>query len=129
MKFSIIVIQFWFLKLGIMIHLVQMICLVKKIALFFIYLGSLNLNLNNFALGTRNSTSCSLSAFENSKEINFIKCKRSRGWWPFSAVSDDGTKELAGKLEMEIEIFTSEDAILNPAGKGRDEPQALPLPQ
>nr|XP_026691852.1 myoferlin isoform X2 [Ciona intestinalis] len=48
-----------------------------------------------------------------------------KGWWPLYRMVD-GVKEQAGKLEMSVEILTSEEEEEKPSGQGRDEPNMHP---
>ncbi|XP_078489340.1 myoferlin [Ciona intestinalis] len=48
-----------------------------------------------------------------------------KGWWPLYRIVD-GVKEQAGKLEMSVEILTSEEEEEKPSGQGRDEPNMYP---
>lgn len=36
--------------------------------------------------------------------------------------------ELTGKIDLELEVLTGKEAMLNPAGKGREDPNGLPEP-
>jgi len=53
--------------------------------------------------------------------------KNVKGWWRcYQEAGGDSPRELTGKIEMELEILTKDDAELKPAGKGRDEPNDNP---
>ena len=70
------------------------------------------------------------------KLLDLFKQKRIKGFYPFVAECRDGVRdrvggsggqvELAGKLEVELEVLTSSEASLRPAGRGREDPNANP---
>jgi len=49
------------------------------------------------------------------------------GWWPFSSTVEGKLVER-GRIELEIDLVTKEEAEKNPVGLRRDEPQALEKP-
>lgn len=76
--------------------------------------------------------------------IDLFHKKRVKGWWPVFS-SEEGERELMvraplvthahlidlhthlqGKLELEVEILTEDEALLKPAGKARDDPNQNP---
>ena len=77
---------------------------------------------------TKTAEECNLSIYEDENKnprMSLFEKKKMRGFWP---VFDDslGTRELTGKIEMELELLTEEDAIAKPAGKAREEPNLNP---
>merc|ERR1719422_2587233 len=48
-----------------------------------------------------------------------------RGFWPCFDEST-GERVLTGKVEMELELITANEAEEKPAGRGRDEPNQYP---
>ncbi|WAR21900.1 MYOF-like protein [Mya arenaria] len=62
----------------------------------------------------------------NVKTVSLFEQKRLRGFWP---VYDEknGQRELTGKVEMELELITKDEAETRPAGKARDEPNMNPV--
>ncbi|KAG5679282.1 hypothetical protein PVAND_008861 [Polypedilum vanderplanki] len=53
-----------------------------------------------------------------------------RGWCSvYGKEGNQGPIKVTGKLEIELEVLSEEKAKLNPAGKGRDGPNQLPLPK
>ncbi|ERL84734.1 hypothetical protein D910_02159 [Dendroctonus ponderosae] len=93
--------------------------------------GSLVLELARMPRGARSSKKCDLSILEpNAKKINLFKLRRTKGWWPFQA-TDRKTQQtmLGGKVELELEILTKEEAQVNIVGMGRQGPEALPPPK
>nr|XP_013005415.1 fer-1-like protein 6 isoform X2 [Cavia porcellus] len=90
------------------------------------FLGSLEMNLNNFPRAAKSAKACDLSKFENASEdskISIFQQKRVRGWWPFAK-----SKELTGKVEAEFHLVTAEEAEKSPVGKARKEPEPLAKP-
>uniref|UniRef100_A0AAR5QBP0 C2 domain-containing protein n=1 Tax=Dendroctonus ponderosae TaxID=77166 RepID=A0AAR5QBP0_DENPD len=95
------------------------------------FLGSLVLELARMPRGARSSKKCDLSIMEpNAKKSNLFKLRRTKGWWPFQA-TDRKTQQtmLGGKVELELEILTKEEAQVNIVGMGRQGPEALPPPK
>ncbi|CAH0547390.1 unnamed protein product [Brassicogethes aeneus] len=95
------------------------------------FLGTMTLELANLPKGSPSPHKCNLSIFDPmARTVNLFKIKRTKGWWPFYD-RDEKTREnfLTGKVEAELEIFLLDDAIAQPAGMGRDEPQSLPPPK
>nr|XP_045583890.1 myoferlin-like isoform X6 [Procambarus clarkii] len=62
---------------------------------------------------------------DHTNSINLFEAKRIYGFFPFTRVTE-GTTEIAGKIEMELEVVSEEEAKLRPAGQGRDEPNMNP---
>ncbi|GJQ70945.1 hypothetical protein Trydic_g861 [Trypoxylus dichotomus] len=94
------------------------------------FLGSLALDLRRMPRGARSSKKCTLQLFEPyTPQINLFRIQRIRGWWPFRGVNKANNEYiLAGKLDVEFNLLTEEEAQANPAGMGRKEPHALPKP-
>lgn len=66
---------------------------------------------------------------DHSTAVNLFEAKRLYGFFPFVRVSE-GITEIAGKIEMELEVLTEEESKTRPAGMGRDEPNMNPkLPE
>lgn len=62
--------------------------------------------------------------------MSLFQQRRIKGWWPMSGVGAEGAAgALAGKVEMELELLTEEEAAARPVGLGRSEPDALPPPR
>ncbi|XP_031628335.1 otoferlin isoform X2 [Contarinia nasturtii] len=94
------------------------------------FLGAISLNLNRFPRGAKSSKLCTLDMLklDNVPTVNIFKQKRIRGWWPFFIKKENDEFELTGKVEAEIHLLTKEEAEQNPAGFGRNEPDALEKP-
>ncbi|XP_060557298.1 dysferlin-like isoform X3 [Ruditapes philippinarum] len=97
------------------------------------FLGTVELNLNNMPMPSKRAGSCDLKQLPditmgntNVKTVSLFEQKRLRGFWP---VYDEknGHRELTGKVEMEIELITKDEADVRPAGKARDEPNMNPV--
>ncbi|CAL4063510.1 unnamed protein product, partial [Meganyctiphanes norvegica] len=60
--------------------------------------------------------------------INLFEAKRVYGFYPFIHTREgiEGDVEIAGKIEMELEVLTEEESKTRPAGHGRDEPNMNP---
>ncbi|XP_063963953.1 myoferlin-like [Lytechinus pictus] len=96
------------------------------------FLGSIELNLNGMPNPVKKAGSCSLKQLPNEakgKEVSLVslfEAKRLKGWWPVIS-EESGERELTGKLELELEILTEQEAEERPAGQARDEPNANPV--
>ncbi|XP_063877560.1 myoferlin-like isoform X2 [Scylla paramamosain] len=78
--------------------------------------------------GTSNSVAITFLD-DHSASVNLFEAKRVYGYFPFTRV-EEGVVEIAGKIEMELEVVTEEDSKARPAGLGRDEPNMNPkLPE
>ncbi|MPC33776.1 Myoferlin [Portunus trituberculatus] len=78
--------------------------------------------------GTSNSVAVTFLD-DHSTSVNLFEAKRVYGYFPFTRV-EEGVVEIAGKIEMELEVVTEEDSKARPAGLGRDEPNMNPkLPE
>ncbi|XP_077992044.1 myoferlin-like isoform X14 [Glandiceps talaboti] len=94
------------------------------------FLGTLELNLNHMPKPAKSASKCKLSmlpdAQGNAPEmLSLFEAKRSKGFWP-CANEETGARELAGKVEMELEILSIEEAEEKPAGVARDDPNMNP---
>jgi len=84
----------------------------------------------------RSASACSLDQLpeeagegEKAREVKLVdlfKKKTMKGWWPVYS-QEEGVRELAGKLELEMEVVSEEEEQLRPAGKSRDEPNMNPV--
>lgn len=95
------------------------------------FLGAISFDLNRFPRGAKSSKQCTLDMLklDNVPTVNIFKQKRVRGWWPFFIKKENDELELTGKVEAEIHLLTKEEAEQNPAGLGRNEPDALEKPK
>uniref|UniRef100_A0A8C6YG32 Myoferlin n=1 Tax=Naja naja TaxID=35670 RepID=A0A8C6YG32_NAJNA len=98
------------------------------------YLGFVELDLHSAVVPAKVSQKCSLDMIPEHKPMNVMKNvktaslfeqKSMRGWWP-CYVEKDGSRVLAGKVEMTLEVLGEKDIEERPAGKGRDEPNMNP---
>ncbi|XP_071963772.1 otoferlin-like [Antedon mediterranea] len=95
------------------------------------FLGSFELDLTNFPLGTKTSKACKPKRLTDPAvpHVSLFKLKRTRGWWPFVVKNDETQKyELTGKVDMEMILMTEDEAQRSPAGLGRKEPDAMEAP-
>lgn len=95
------------------------------------FLGAISFDLNRFPRGAKSSKLCTLDMLklDNVPTVNIFKQKRIRGWWPFFIKKENDELELTGKVEAEIHLLTIEESEQNPAGLGRNEPDALEKPK
>jgi len=94
------------------------------------FLGTVELNLNNLPAPTKKASQCSLKNLPDvgSKDVKMVSLfeqKRLRGFWPCYN-DESGTKELTGKVEMELELVSAQEVEEKPVGKGRDDPNQHP---
>eukprot|EP00069_Balaena_mysticetus_P013735 bmy_08240T0 len=97
------------------------------------YLGFLELDLHRSIIPAKSPEKCSLDMIPDLKAVNPLKAKTAslfeqksmKGWWPCYA-DKDGSRVMAGKLEMTLEVLNEKEADERPAGKGRDEPNMNP---
>ncbi|XP_014378104.1 myoferlin isoform X2 [Alligator sinensis] len=98
------------------------------------YLGFVELDLHNTIIPAKVSEKCTIDMIPEYKATNSLKApktaslfeqKSMKGWWP-CYVEKDGSRVLAGKVEMTLEVINEKEAEEKPAGKGRDEPNMNP---
>nr|XP_019595132.1 PREDICTED: myoferlin isoform X1 [Rhinolophus sinicus] len=97
------------------------------------YLGFLELDLHRTIIPAKSSEKCNLDMIPDLKAMNPLKVKTAslfeqksmKGWWPCYA-DKDGSRVMAGKVEMTLEVLNEKEADERPAGKGRDEPNMNP---
>lgn len=63
------------------------------------------------------------------KAINLFEKKEVTGWFACRGKKHGKTSDNVGKIELQLEILTAEEAALNPAGLGRNPPNALQPPK
>ncbi|CAF4514045.1 unnamed protein product [Rotaria socialis] len=91
------------------------------------FLGALTLDLNRLYKPAKDPDFCTLDILNDdaSNSVSLFEMKRLKGWWPCVNV-EGGDPELTGKVELELEILTEEEARERPAGHGREEPNENP---
>ncbi|CAM4604054.1 unnamed protein product [Caretta caretta] len=98
------------------------------------YLGFVELDLHNTVIPAKVPEKCSIDMIPEYKANNPLKApetvslfeqKSMKGWWPCYK-EKDGSRVLAGKVEMTLEVLNEKEADERPAGKGRDEPNMNP---
>ena len=110
------------------------------------FLGSITLDLCKFPRGAKTAKQCNLGMLRTDGTVptmNLFKQKRTKGWWPMYAKDENDELMLQGKVglemmmvveklslqvEAELILLTSEEAEKQPAGLGREEPNALEKP-
>jgi len=88
------------------------------------FISSIELDLTHFELPAKTSQKVNTVAEPDKKYVNIFKKRNVNGWIP--AFKQPGN-ELAGKIEIQIEILTEEEALEKPAGTGQDEPNQHPV--
>ncbi|XP_006147704.1 myoferlin isoform X1 [Tupaia chinensis] len=97
------------------------------------YLGFLELDLHRTIVPAKSSEKCNLDMIPDLKAMDPLKAKTvslfeqksMKGWWP-CYTDKDGSRVMAGKVEMTLEVVNEKEADERPAGKGRDEPNMNP---
>ncbi|XP_070540972.1 myoferlin-like isoform X9 [Ptychodera flava] len=95
------------------------------------FLGTLELNLNHMPKPAKSASKCKLSMLPdaqgnaNTEMLSLFEAKRTKGFWP-CCNEETGARELAGKVEMELEILSQTEAEEKPAGCAREEPNLNP---
>ncbi|XP_048582007.1 otoferlin isoform X3 [Nematostella vectensis] len=95
------------------------------------FIGDLCLDLTRMPRGAKTSKSCTLDLLKQDgsvPQVSFFKMKHMKGFWPFFVNTEEEEIELAGKVEAELELLTQEEAEKKPAGRAREDPQALEKP-
>ncbi|XP_067657682.1 myoferlin-like isoform X1 [Haliotis asinina] len=95
------------------------------------FLGTLDVNLNSIPRPAKKASSCSLKTIPDMNNTNAVKtvslfeCRRLRGFWPCYS-DESGERLLTGKIEMELELLTAEEAAEKESGLGQEEPNMHP---
>ncbi|NWW70970.1 MYOF protein, partial [Climacteris rufus] len=98
------------------------------------YLGFVELDLHKTIIPAKVPEKCNIDMIPEYKADGSQKAPRTaslfeqksmKGWWP-CYVEKDGSRILAGKVEMTLEVVNEKEAEERPAGKGRDEPNMNP---
>ncbi|XP_038179557.1 myoferlin isoform X2 [Arvicola amphibius] len=97
------------------------------------YLGFLELDLHHTIIPAKSAEKCSLDMIPDLKAMDPLKAKTAslfeqksmKGWWP-CYMDKDGSRVMAGKVEMTLEVLNEREADERPAGKGRNEPNMNP---
>ncbi|XP_033757648.1 myoferlin-like isoform X3 [Pecten maximus] len=95
------------------------------------FLGTLSLNLSALPKPAKKASDCTLSQLPDLqtghevKLVSLFEQKRLKGFWP--CFNDEtGERVLTGKIEMELELVSLEEADERPAGQGQEEPNMNP---
>lgn len=98
------------------------------------YLGFVELDLHKTIIPAKVPEKCNIDMIPEYKAdvsqkvpmtASLFEQKSMKGWWP-CCVEKDGSRILAGKVEMTLEVVNEKEAEERPAGKGRDEPNMNP---
>jgi len=94
------------------------------------FIGSIELDLNHLILPARNAREATLKkqAKRSSKAkdpISIFTKKHINGWYACANPEDPG--KCTGKIELEIELLTEQEALERPAASARDEPNQNPV--
>uniref|UniRef100_A0A8C3KKZ4 Myoferlin n=1 Tax=Calidris pygmaea TaxID=425635 RepID=A0A8C3KKZ4_9CHAR len=98
------------------------------------YLGFVELDLHKTIIPAKTPEKCTIamipefqadSSQKAPRTTSLFEQKAMKGWWP-CYVEKDGSRILAGKVEMTLEVVNEKEAEERPAGKGRDEPNMNP---
>ncbi|XP_068680918.1 otoferlin-like isoform X2 [Montipora foliosa] len=95
------------------------------------FIGDLTLDLTRMPRGAKSAKTCTLDMLKQDgsvPQVSFFKIKHMKGFWPFTVNTEEEEIELAGKVEAELELLTQEEAEKKPAGRAREDPQALEKP-
>ncbi|XP_055841993.1 otoferlin [Episyrphus balteatus] len=94
------------------------------------FMGAMEICLSNFPQPFDSKKSCTESQVRKKrKSMNLFREKTIKGWFPCNGPSEEGgNARIAGKLEIELVILTESEAAANPAGLGRNPPNALAAP-
>ncbi|KXJ13200.1 Otoferlin [Exaiptasia diaphana] len=95
------------------------------------FIGDLCLDLTRMPRGAKTAKTCTLDLMKQDgsiPQVSFFKMKHMKGFWPFIVNTEEEEAELAGKVEAELELLTQEEAEKKPAGRAREDPQALEKP-
>lgn len=92
------------------------------------FLGTITINLSHFPKPAATAAKCDLKPvkeFENLFVGGIVK-----GWFPsYGKNGVDGEMKQTGKLELELEVLLSDNALSDPVGLGRSPPNELPHPK
>ncbi|XP_058828007.1 otoferlin [Topomyia yanbarensis] len=93
------------------------------------FLGTMSLNLAHLPRPVTNPQKCIIEPTTTTKHpyVNLFRVDKIRGWFPIVGKKDNKIVQT-GKVDLELEILTEEEALLRPAGRGRKPPQSLPVP-
>ncbi|XP_078695252.1 myoferlin-like [Branchiostoma floridae x Branchiostoma belcheri] len=93
------------------------------------YLGMLTLNLVNMVQPVAMAKDCKTAVEEGEgvKNVSLFHVRRLKGWWPCQRMKQDGSKEVTGKVQLELEVLPASLAKQRPVGRGREEPNTHPV--
>ncbi|XP_066267637.1 myoferlin-like, partial [Branchiostoma lanceolatum] len=93
------------------------------------YLGMLTLNLVNMVQPTAMAKDCKAEEEDGkgANNVSLFHVRRLKGWWPCQRMKQDGSSEVTGKVQLELEVLPATQAKQRPVGRGREEPNTNPV--
>ncbi|TGZ70323.1 hypothetical protein CRM22_003257 [Opisthorchis felineus] len=92
------------------------------------FLGGITMHLSAIPRCAKTPKSCGLHQLApDCPRFSLFKNSQVRGWWPCADEVFEKL-EVQGKVECEMNLLTAVDAENSPAGRAREEPNALPKP-
>ncbi|VDN96156.1 unnamed protein product [Rodentolepis nana] len=94
------------------------------------FLGSIALKLSKMPRPAKTPATCGLHQLDPScPTLSLFENKQIRGWFPLVIRDEEENCDVVqGKVEVELNLVSGQDAESSPVGKGHDEPEALPMP-
>ncbi|VUZ54751.1 unnamed protein product [Hymenolepis diminuta] len=94
------------------------------------FLGSIALKLSKMPRPAKTPATCGLHQLDPScPSLSLFENKQIRGWFPMVIHDEEENCDIIqGKVEVELNLVSGQDAEASPVGKGHDEPEALPMP-
>eukprot|EP00052_Salpingoeca_macrocollata_P020806 m.175674 g.175674 ORF g.175674 m.175674 type:complete len:2346 (-) comp21363_c0_seq2:105-7142(-) len=90
------------------------------------YVGSIDVKLSDMLVPVKDAKDCDFQREVTDEDfLNLFKARRVKGWYPVTRGAKE-KEEQTGKVEVEIELMTMEEAMAKPAGKGRSDPNQWP---
>ena len=93
------------------------------------FIGGVTLNLDNIPRPAKTSVQCKIETMENESRYSIFNKHLIKGWWPLILDTEESEAELTGKVEVELQLLTAQQAEEDPVGQGRKEPNPLPFPK
>ncbi|XP_065061799.1 otoferlin-like isoform X2 [Rhopilema esculentum] len=92
-------------------------------------IGELTLNITKIPPPMKAAKLCKLEIMECKENVSsLVQSGAMRGWWPIKGYDEKENLCQRGEVELEFELLKKDEASVNPAGRGRDEPQPLAKP-
>lgn len=91
------------------------------------FLGAIDLHLSYLPEPAKSKNK--VHKIPKDKGINLFEKKQVNGWFACRGKTKGKTSDNIGKIELQLEILTAEEATAVPAGRGRNPPNALSPPK